>query len=81
MQVALSPLFLGHASLVIPTPRNAMDGGLPEFVGGKVPDGGTACIRGCDAKIKQCRPQTAYVTPSNKISRKACTYTSDGGLW
>lgn len=57
MLLTLSPLFLGHASLVIPTPRNAMDGGLPDFIGGKVPHGGTACTcangQECDMGVRR----------------------------
>jgi len=42
--ITLWPSFaLGHMNLVIPTPRNAMDGVLQEFKGGKAPKESTSC--------------------------------------
>jgi len=45
----LLPVASAHMNMVIPTPRNAMDGKLDEFVGGKSPT--TACT--C-ANAKEC---------------------------
>lgn len=36
----------GHASMMIPPPRNAMDANLPQFVGGKAPITPCTCANG-----------------------------------
>ena len=41
--VALLPLSAGHNSLVIPTPRNAVDGSDPRMKGGATVPGGITC--------------------------------------
>ena len=39
-------LVAGHGALYIPTPRNAMDRALPEFAGGRAPNGTEPCTCG-----------------------------------
>jgi len=51
VMLAVLSLPLSHSNLVIPTPRNAMDGILDEFVGGKAPHGSEGCT--C-ANMKEC---------------------------
>jgi len=47
---------LSHANMVIPTPRNAVDGALPEFHGGRSPTTSCTCQdhhSGCDMGIRK----------------------------
>ena len=45
----------GHMNLVIPTPRNAQDGGLAEFQGGKSPTTSCTCANAkeCDMGVRK----------------------------
>ena len=55
--VAATLLPLAHMNMVIPTPRNAMDGDLDEFRGGKAPHGYTSCTcanaEECDMGVRK----------------------------